>query len=136
MTEGSWRWSRREERWNYTGREEAIRGERKSEWHGGERDRWNDKGMRGNDLEAELLSQNAAVQGFDEDVLLHAQVQSLHRAAGTEQRLMGARLLQLGEASSPGERDAKSHNHTRSHAHTITQSASHAHTHAPFSNSQ
>lgn len=51
------------------------------------------------DLEAELLSQDAAVQRFDEHVLLHAQVQSLHRAARAQQRLMGGRLLQLGEAS-------------------------------------
>lgn len=42
------------------------------------------------------------MQRFDEHVLLHAQVQSLHRAARAQQRLMGAGLLQLGEAARSG----------------------------------
>lgn len=56
-------------------------------------------------LEAELLSQDAAVQRFDEHVLLHAEVQSLHRAARAQQRLMGGRLLQLGEPARSGRQE-------------------------------
>lgn len=42
------------------------------------------------------------MQRFDEHVLLHAQVQSLHRAARRQQRLVGRGLLQLREAAGPG----------------------------------
>lgn len=58
-------------------------------------------------LEAELLSQDAAVQRFDEYVLLHAQVQSLHRTTRGQQRLMGGRLLQLWKAARSGRQERR-----------------------------
>lgn len=51
-------------------------------------------------LKAEVLAQNAAVQRFDEDLVLHVEVQSLHSAAGT-QGLVGAGLRQLRKFPTP-----------------------------------
>lgn len=51
-------------------------------------------------LEAKVLPQNAAVQRFDEELVLHVEVQSLHGAART-QRLMRAGLLQLWKFPTP-----------------------------------
>lgn len=53
-------------------------------------------------LEAVVLAQDAAVHGLDHHLLLHAEVQRLHRAAGAEQGLVGARLFQPGHQMRPG----------------------------------
>ena len=45
-------------------------------------------------LKAVVLSEDAGVHRFDDDLVLHAEVQDLHSRAGAEQRLVGARLLQ------------------------------------------
>lgn len=47
------------------------------------------------------------MQRFDEHVLLHAEVQSLHCAARRQQRLMGGRLLQLGKSARSGREERK-----------------------------
>lgn len=45
-------------------------------------------------LKAVVLTQDGAVYGFDEDLLLHAEIQSFHCTAGAEQRLVRARFFQ------------------------------------------
>lgn len=45
-------------------------------------------------LKAEILTQDGAVYGLDEYLLLHAEVQSFHCTTGTEQRLVRARFFQ------------------------------------------
>ena len=57
-------------------------------------------------LEAVVLAQDAAVHRLDDHLLLHAEVQRLHRAAGAEQGLMRARLLQPRHQMGPGGRAA------------------------------
>lgn len=42
------------------------------------------------------------MHGLDDHLLLHAEVQRLHRAAGAEQGLVGARLLQPWHQMGPG----------------------------------
>lgn len=56
----------------------------------------------GTHLEAVVLAQDAAVHRLDDHLLLHAEVQRLYRAAGAEQGLVGARLLQPGHQMGPG----------------------------------
>lgn len=56
----------------------------------------------GTHLEAVVLAQDAAVHRLDDHLLLHAEVQRLYRAAGAEQGLVRARLLQPGHQMGPG----------------------------------
>lgn len=64
-------------------------------------------------LKAVILPENGAVYWFNEDLLLHAEVQSFYCTAGTEQRLVWAWLLQPGHQMRPETqkttRESKTH---------------------------
>ena len=54
-------------------------------------------------LEAVVLSEDGAVNRFDEHLVLHAEVHGLHSTTGAEQRLVAARLLQPRHQIRTGE---------------------------------
>ena len=60
------------------------------------------RGGLGAHLEAVLLAQDAGVDGLDDGLLVQDQVQSLGRAAGGQQRLVGVGLLEALHQAGPG----------------------------------